>query len=195
MTTIFSTVLIIAIAISVSLLVILVNNFYTQKRSNKLLSAFNDAAADFNLSITKMDLLGSRMIGLDEEKNKMLFLAQTKKKYDGYLVDLNEIKMFAVKKEYARSGAVFIKGLGVEALLEKIELKLEYKNSTTFLSLPFYEKAKDPIYEIQERSEQAKGWQSLLTRVSKNDWYFANNDQKASQKRGVMYQGEEMLAI
>ena len=195
MTTIFSTVLIIAIAISVSLLVILVNNFYTQKRSNKLLSAFNDAAADFNLSITKMDLLGSRMIGLDEEKNKMLFLAQTKKKYDGYLVDLNEIKMFAVKKEYARSGAVFIKGLGVEALLEKIELKLEYKNSTTFLSLPFYEKDKDPIYEIQERSEQAKGWQSLLTRVSKNDWYFANNDQKASQKRGVMYQGEEMLAI
>jgi hypothetical protein len=193
MTPIFSTVLIIAIAISVSLLVILVNNFYMQKRTNKLLSAFDNAAAEFNLSITKMDLLGSRIIGFDREKNKMFFLAKTNKKYDGFLVALNEIKTFAVEKEYARSGAVFMKQLGLEALLEKIELKLEYKNSTTFLSLPFYEKGMDAIYEIQERSEQAKEWQSLLSKILKNA--YADNDQKASQKRDVLYPDTEMLAV
>jgi hypothetical protein len=169
MTTIFSAVLIIAIGISVTLFAILINTVYTQKRSNKLLSVFNDAATEFNFSLSKMERIGSRVIALDDEKNKILFLGRTKKKYDGYLVDLAEIEKCTVKKKHELSGAAYIKHLGVDAFVDTVVLQLNYKNGTRPLSLPFYEKGKDPFYELRKRTEQAEEWQLFLSgRLKKN---------------------------
>ena len=142
MTTIFSAVLIIAIGISVALIAILVNNAYSQKRNNKLVSAFYDAAADFNFSVSKMELLGDRVVGLNDEKNKILFLDHTKRNYDGYLVDLAEIENVTVKKNYEMNGVAYIKRLGVDASVDSVVLQLVYKNGAKPLSLPFYKKSK-----------------------------------------------------
>lgn len=186
MTTIFSAVLIIAIAISVTLVVILLNNFYKQKRANKVLATFNEAAVDFNLSISKMELLGSRIIGLDENNNKMLFIAATKKKYDGYLVDLDEIKTCTVKKEYEMSAAVYIKRIGVEAFVNRIVLQLDYKNGAQPLHLPFYDKTRDPIYEMKQRAEKAENWRHLLSEVMRKNAHKAGNNQKSFRRIPVL---------
>lgn len=190
MTTIFPTVLIMAIGISVTLMVILVSNAYSEKRSNKLISAFNDAAADFNFSVSEMELVGRRVIGLDEEKNKILFLDRTKKKYDGYLVDLAEIESCTVKKKFDLSGGAYIKRLGVEASVDSVVLRLNYKNGAKPLSLPFYEKSKDPIYDIRIRTDQANEWQLLLSRLVNED-----NNEVEGDERNVWYWYNQVVGV
>lgn len=182
MTTIFSAVLIVAIGISVTLFAILINNAYVQKRNNKLLSIFNNAANEFRLSLSKMERIGSRIIGFDEENNKIMFLVREKRKYDGYLVDLAEIESCTVEKKYQLSGAAYIKRLGVDAIVERVVLKLNYKNGALPLALPFYQKAKDPIYEIAKRTEQANEWQHFLSRRLKEGGHQIVNDKEEMSK-------------
>ena len=170
MTTLFPVVLIIGIGISVTLFAVLLDNAYSQKRTARLLSAFNDAATEFNLSLSKFESIGARAIGLDDDKSKLFFLGHTKKKYDGYLVDLAEIEKFTIKKVYATRGAPYSRRLGAVASIDSVSLELSYKNGAIPLSLPFYDKDKDPIYEVWNRLAQAKEWQSLLaTRLNKNE--------------------------
>jgi hypothetical protein len=187
MTTVFSAVLIMALAISVTLFAILINNIYTQKRSDRLLSAFNDAAREFNFSLSKMERIGSRVIALDDDKNRILFVGREKKKYDGYLVDLAEIENFSVEKKYELSGAAYIKHLGADAFVDRVVLQLNYKNGARPLSLPFYEKGRDPIYEIGQRTEQAEEWLSLLSRRLRKNGY-----ETFGYKEGILYGHRKM---
>src|SRR5688572_15209356 len=123
MTTIFVAVLIIAIAISVTLTLILINHLYRYDR-NELLSAFNDAASQINFHASKQEVLRSRVIGLDDVNNKLLFLVATKNKHHKYLINLNEIKSFTVKKDYDVVNASHIKRIGADAFIDRISLQV-----------------------------------------------------------------------
>lgn len=163
MTTLFSVVLLLAIGISVLLFAILIDNSVTQKRTKKLLSALNEAANKYGLWFSKQDVIGSRVIAFDEDRKKLLFLLRTKNKYDDYLVDLAEIENVDVKKNYVTKGAQYIRRLGADASIETVALQLHYAGQAKTLNIPFYEKAKDPIYELGNRTELAEEWQLLLS--------------------------------
>ena len=163
MTTLFSVVLLLAIGISVLLFAILIDNSVTQKRTKKLLFALDEAANKYGLWFSKQDVIGSRVIAFDEDRKKLLFLWRTKNKYDDYLVDLAEIENFDVKTNYVARGAPYIRHLGADASIESVTLRLRYARQAKTLHLPFYEKAKDPIYELGNRTELAGEWQLLLS--------------------------------
>lgn len=160
MTPIFSMLLIISVIIAVSLLIIIISHIRRQKKTERLLSSFENAATEFNLSIARQQLLGTRMIGYDDANNKLLFLVRTGNKEDGYLVDLEDVKSCTVNKSY---GPIKNSRTNPGAYIKMIALQLNYKNGAKPLLLPFYIKAIDAVSEIMERAKQAKEWQTLLS--------------------------------
>ncbi len=162
MTITFAASLVIAIAISTSLMLVLTSNQRRQNQTEKLHGSFNKAAVDFNLSIVKQETLRKRVIGLDDTNNKLLFLKDSGNKHDGYLIDLDEIRNCKVKKTYGAISADNLRRKSAEAYVNTIGLKLEYANGAQPLVLPFYDKATDPVFEMRARNEQVKEWQALL---------------------------------
>lgn len=163
MTSIFAIVLAIAIAISTSLLLVLLYNQREWNKTKKLLRRFNEAAAAFNLTITKQERLGNRVIGFDAVNNKVQFLGASSRKHDDYLIDLGEIQSCTVKNVYSTLDAGHAKDTNAEAFVNTIALQLDYINGVQPEMLPFYDKATDPAFEMRQRAGQAKEWQALLS--------------------------------
>lgn len=184
MTPIFSMVLIIAVAVSTSLTIIILYNLRRQKDVERLLSAFDNAATEFNLSIAVRDVLEKSVIGYDDTNRKLLFLTLTGKKTDGYLVDLREVRNFMVSRVY---GPFENNKTKLNVAVEMIALQLNYKNGGKPLLLPFYNKSIDPACELKERAKQAKDWQIMLsTRLNKNNYEKVNRKKSTGEAQVII---------
>ncbi len=178
MTPVFSTVLIIAVAISVSLTIIILYNLRRQKNIERLLSGFENASTEFNLSIAKRQVLGNSVIGYDDTNKKLLFLTLTGKKQDGYLIDLSEVRSLTTNRVY---GLIENNKTKLSAYVEMISLQLNYKNGDKPLLLPFYDKSIDRVSELKERAKQAKDWQVMLSTGSNKNKYGTANRKKTTE--------------
>lgn len=173
MTPVFTTILTMAIVISVSLALIIIWQIRKEQKANELLLDFNGLASRFNFIISREDILGNRMIALDDTNNKLLFFSKTRKKQEGYLVDLDEIKSATVKTEYGISNAYSKYHPNWEPRVEKIALQLHYKNGAKPLALDFYEKLSDQGNERWPRAAKAFEWEKLVTKRLKRSYGVA----------------------
>ena len=164
MTPVFTTILTMAIVISVSLALIIIWQIRKDQKANELLLDFYGLATRFNFIITREEVLGNRMIALDDTNNKLLFLSKTRKKQEGYLVDLNELKSSTVKTEYGLSNAYSKYHSNWEPGVEKISLQLHYKNGAKPLDLTFYEKLSDNGNQRRLGAAKAFDWEKLVTK-------------------------------
>lgn len=163
MTIIFAVVLLIAMGIAASLLFVLLHNHRRQTKAEGLPARFEEAAAAFNLSITKQEALGNRMIGIDERNNKLLFLEARGNKHDGYLIGLNEINDCVVAGAYGAIHENSLDGSSLECYVNRIALRLDYTNGANPTILTFYDKATNGESEMRELAEQAEAWQTSLS--------------------------------
>jgi hypothetical protein len=180
MTPAFSLVLIIAVAISVFLLFEILYNLHRQKKMERLQSAFDKAATESGLRIGKQQLLGDRIIGLDETINKLLFVKLTGSKEDRYLVDLEKVSDLSIDKSYMP----FWNGsekMGV--LVQAIALRFTWKNEAKPLLLPFYRNTTDQFFDMSEREKQAKEWQMLLSARLNEDSTAITEYKKSFEER------------
>jgi hypothetical protein len=163
MTTIFAIVLLTALTISASLLYVLLQNLSRRNRAKKLLHSFKEASTAFNLTITKQEILGTRMIGLDDTNNRLLFLEASSPKPNGYLIDLGKIESCTIENEYTTFNADSTGTYSAEAFVNTIALQLHYAKRIRPATLLVYDKAADPASIMRERAGQAKQWQALLS--------------------------------
>jgi hypothetical protein len=148
-------------AIIAALLVIISLGYYRkQTKAEGVYISFKNAATAFNLSFTKQEVLGNRVIGIDAANNKLLFLEARGNKHDGYLINLDEIKGCSVKRVY---GAMHTDGSNLESYVNSVALKLDYKNGAKPTVLIFYDRTINAENEMRERATQAKAWQALLS--------------------------------
>jgi hypothetical protein len=169
MTPIFSIFFIISVVISAALLVIILSAQYKPRRFKKLLSRFKVAAAESGASISKQELIGNRVIGVDAEDGKLLYFSTAGNKHDGYFVDLYDIKSVEVKREYGFTFDNYSRKKIAETDVSKIALHLFYKNGAKRLVLPFYDNMDDEPSDIELRSHQAKEWRDLLSSIAARD--------------------------
>ena len=160
MTPIFFVVMVITLGIAIFLVAQILYNLHRQKSAERLLSAFEQAAVEFGVTITKRQVADHWIIGFDPDVNKLLYMQESATGHDGYLINLGEIESCTVVKTYkpfwhgnTRSGI----------LVEKIALQFVYKNDSPQLQLPFYQMSTDPIYNLGDREQQAKEWESFIT--------------------------------
>ena len=83
MTPVFTTILTMAIVIAVSLALIIILQIRKEQKANELLLDFYGLAARFNFTLTREDVIGNRVIALDDTNNKLLFFSKTKKMFTG----------------------------------------------------------------------------------------------------------------
>jgi hypothetical protein len=161
MTAFFTTMLIIGISIAVSLLAIIAVHSYRENKTERLLREFSAVAGQFNLIISKKEMVGCRIIGLDEKKNKVLFLAATGNKSDGYLVDLSDVKSVRIKREYGPGKSSSKYTATMHPVVDRIMLLLQYKNGGRRLELVLYNRTKG---DEKIESSRAADWQALIAK-------------------------------
>jgi hypothetical protein len=164
MTPVFYTILIITIVISVSLTFLIIRHSLREKKAEKLLADFYEVVAEFKFHLSKHEVLGNRIIGLDDVNNKLLFFTRTSNKSEGFLIDLAEVKSRAVEREYGLINSYTKYWTNIEPIVRKIVMRLEYKSDANPLALTFYDKSNDSFSEMPERVVKAIEWQSLLSK-------------------------------
>ena len=159
MTQIFSMVLLFAIAIAVTLMIIIIRHARSQKKGENLLNIFEQAADVFNLKLAKQLVLEGRAFGYDKINRKLLFVAHHDARKDKYHVNLDEIRNCVVVKSYGPLENRVKLGTDIKM----VALQLNYKSGASPVQLPFYIKAIDLESELHERIAQARRWEAMLS--------------------------------
>ena len=153
-------ILVVTVVIAVSIMLIIFYNLQRQKRTEKLLQVFAHAATAMGLSISKKQVMGSAVIGLDEINNKLLYLEISGRTHNKFLFDLGEIESCTVRKTYLPERNRVVR---LHDVIQTIGLKFNYRNRDKSILLPVYIKSIDPASEIGERMELARQWQAILS--------------------------------
>src|SRR5580765_3425426 len=77
-----------------------IHNRQTRKTVADLLGRFGDSAENKNLEITKREILGQVIIGLDDGRNKLMILKRAGDEYHTLVIDLNEVRDCSKQKVY-----------------------------------------------------------------------------------------------
>ncbi len=167
MSTIIVAVIVIAAIVSVSYMLVYINNKSNSKKTKALLDHFHQSGAEHNLSFTGQELLKSCIIGLDGIQRKILFLEQKDKgNYAAHILTLDEVIKCTVHQVY-RSIQVGDSKSRKEEYLEKVVLQFDCINSAPSFEVPFYKQEHNHFYEIEELKQKAKHWEVILSKLIK----------------------------
>lgn len=163
MSNIFAALLVISVAISLSLLFVLLHNRSRYRKLNELLVHFDRLGMENKLLFSKQEIINPGAIALDPVNKKLLFVKRMdKEKYQTALVDLNEVKSSRVKRiQHSEAGEKH----WLEGSPEKIVLQLDFAGDKPPIRLPFYTYLDNHILEIPQLESRAKDWNALLSRV------------------------------
>lgn len=166
---ILSMLFILTVVITASLLIIILFPQHELRKFKKILSRFKRAASEAGVSISKQELIGKRVIGVDAHNGKLLFFSRAGNRHEGFFVDLYDIKLVEVNKEYGLTFDKYSRKKIAETDVSKIVLHLLYKNGAKRLVLPFYDKMDDGPSDLELRSHQAKEWRDILSSIAARD--------------------------
>ncbi|WP_183561474.1 hypothetical protein [Mucilaginibacter sp. SP1R1] len=119
-----------------------------KRRKAKLNERLLTAIQDRQLSLTRSELIGNKIIGWDQSNKMLLFTA-----HDSQSMNVNDLK--------AASRSYVIKNMNGSAV-KSVKLQVVDPNNMLLCSIPFYEQFMDNELKIKQLDEQAKGWEQLL---------------------------------
>lgn len=161
MSNIFAALLVISVAISLSLLFVLLHNRRRYRKLNELLVRFDRLGVENKLTISNQEIIKPSVIGLDRVNKKLLFVKRiNNEKYEAAVVDLNEVKSAGVKRiKHSTAGEKHWLG----GSPEKIVLQLEFAGDKPPIRLPFYTYLDNHILDIPQLESRAKDWEARLS--------------------------------
>jgi len=162
-TLLFAAAIIGAIVIVVLLLSYVSKN-HRRKETEKNEKYFSKAASVFGVSITKKDLLQHRMIGLDEQGNRVLFVDYSKQPLKPVLIALKDI---ADSRLIVNNDTVIEKVRGedkvTDIFISSVKLRLQFKNNHLDpADLAFYRYGVDSFHDLQYLKQEAESWNELI---------------------------------
>jgi hypothetical protein len=113
----------------------------------------------------KKDILGSRLIGLDIMKKKLVYLRNYSKKINCIVVNLKNLKSCSLKKQYDSIEAGGLKNKKLHEYLNSVSLELRFEDNPKVMILSFFEKHKDKLYHLPQLEMKAKEWEKTLTNL------------------------------
>lgn len=145
-------------------------NFYDMKNSSKgrdksRYSQLSELGSKLNLSFSSHVSLGSKMIALDGIKRKLLVLDINNASNEYYIIQLDEVKVISVKKNYSWIQPGELNKKGFEEFLETIFLYFEYRDKGHTVALPFYERGKNSVSNLPMLERNARNWQMILSKM------------------------------
>jgi len=122
-----------------------------------------------NLTFSSQEILKHCLIGLDEEKKKMLVVSGIPEGRPHHaVIDLNEVSGCAVKKYYGRIDVNGLVNKGLNQYLEKMVLQIEFLSKKQTADILIYKQTDNDIRELPVLELKAKKWMELLLEISPN---------------------------
>ena len=173
MTTIMVAVILICIITAICVFLVLINNRDKRRRAVQLLDRFKRWEKEHQLLCTEEGVFENYLIGLDEEKRKLLIVKATaSKEFTSDVIDIDDLKGCSVRKEFNKPDGENFKRLGSDRHLDRIILECEYQDKRQPLEIIFYEPAINYPYEIAELKQKAKHWEIVISRKLRNQLQY-----------------------
>jgi hypothetical protein len=169
MSTIVVAFIIIAVIIAVCYFLIYTTKRHAQKKTGKLLLLSSETGSKYNLSFSSQEILKNRVIGLDGISRKLLVIEHNTDENDYTIIDLQDVKSCAVKKNYISVNMGDEKNKKMEEFLSAIVLQFNFRNGKEPFVLPFYESIANHVYEMKELEDKAKDWEAMLLKMLWNE--------------------------
>lgn len=125
----------------------------------------NKLGSEFNLSFSNYVALGSKIIGLDVMKRKLLIAEKINGLFRPSIIELNQASVITVEKIYNSIKAGDLKRRKIGEFLQSIRLQLEFENGENTIVLPFYERTIDDIHNLKWLESKARNWQMMLSKM------------------------------
>jgi hypothetical protein len=142
----------------------------------------SELGSKLKLSFSSHVRLGSRIIGLDGLKKRLLVVEIKNEESDPYIIELDQVDTISIKKTYSSIKPGELNKKGLRAFLKSIYLQFEYYNENKTIALPFYERDTDRLKDLPTLERNAANWQMILSKM-------ANTQNKAVNQKLHMLLG------
>ena len=169
MSTLFVAVTVVSAVVITVLLIISHEKRKKRAHLNQFINRFMALGSLHNLNFSSQEMLKDAAIGLDGRHRKLLILiGKHESAFNHHLFHLNDLKSCTVREHYGIYNSSSLKNKLSERYLEKLMLRFEMKAVQDPVEVDFYNHVTNSVYEIKERTERAKHWETILSKMLKS---------------------------
>ena len=165
MSTVIIALIIVTFVMAICILLVSINSRHRRKAANELISQFQHGGSENNLLMSKWEVAGKLVIGVEVDKKKIFafqkHLGQTK----SYLVDLSKVGSCLKKKIYSSKSNSDRKKERYERQVEHISLEFEFIDDRPPVMITFYRPANNHLLEMAELEQKATDWEQLVRAI------------------------------
>ena len=121
------------------------------------------------LCFSKHDTIGNKFIGLDALKRKLFYIEHGSNKPTCTVINLKEVDKCTIKRQYKNIDAGALKKRKLQDFLTTIFLQLSFKHNSKLINLPFFEKGRDPMPNLEELEAKAHAWETVVSKLLVTD--------------------------
>lgn len=167
MSTILVAVIIVALAVIPPYFLIQLGKRREKRHRNTLLAHLERVGAVHGLSLTHHEILKDKMLGLDVERQTLLFCAPGTA-HTETLIDLTHTATCTVYKQYSRAGVRSENGATAVHGPTQLGLEMTFSNNASPELICFYDSGVNVVHETPELEKKAKEWERLITRTAQS---------------------------
>jgi hypothetical protein len=148
---------------------LLMSIHHSQKRKhmNQLINRFSKIGSENNMTFSSQEILKDCILGLDGINKKLLILKnKDKNSFTSTIIDLKEVKICSVKKQYGAIAGGALQNNKIETYLENILLHFERENASP-VEVVFYNYIENYNSEISDLTQKATHWETILNKMLK----------------------------
>jgi len=139
---------------------------HRKKQEEKQNSYFSKAASAFGIAVARKDRLRHRIIGCNEQANRVIFVDYSQEPYRQSCLELKDMSgsRLVVNNETVTEN---IQGVDkvIDRFISSIQLKINFKNDRVEpVLLPLYEYGIDGLQDLEQLKEGGETWNALINK-------------------------------
>jgi hypothetical protein len=162
MSTIIIALIIVTFIVLICILLISIHNKHRKKLANELIAQFQCEGAKNDLLLSKWEMAGKLVIGLEADKKILYAFQKHLDQYRSYLVDLSKVKNCLKKKVYSNKISGNGKNERYEREVEHISLQFEFVDERPPVTIAFYDPVNNHLLEMAEMEQKAADWEDVV---------------------------------
>ena len=153
MSSVIIALIIVTFVMVICMLLISIHARHRRKMANELIAQFQTEGGKNNLLISKWEMAGRLVIGLEADKKIIFAFQKHLDQYRSYLVDLSKVKNCLKKKVYSSK------------IVEQISLQFEFTDERPPVMIAFYHPVNNQLLEMAEMEQKAANWEHLVRSI------------------------------
>ena len=154
-----------------------IHNRETGKTAADLLRRFDEAAQKVNLRVSKKEVLGNVIIGLDDVYKELIIFKKREDEYHSLVINLNDVKGCSKRKVYHSIDMDGGRKGKYESHVGEILLSLDIPHQPEQENIAFYDSRVYGLRDLEEAERKANEWETTIRKI------LLTTDQKKGMTR------------